>query len=129
MYRYFNRVSVVGSCNYIYSWKSKGLSDENIKAPNTSDYKLLMSNKVFFGAKTKVEFNGSYLKKDKVTYNHGKVVNIYIVYEISRDINISNYPTLKKIVYLVHLVWLKMLTNKNVLDMELDLIDMDFFTT
>ena len=53
MYRYFNRVSVVGSCNYIYSWKSKGLSDENIKAPNTSDYKLLMSNKVFLVLKQK----------------------------------------------------------------------------
>ena len=29
MYTYFNRVSNVGSGNYIYSWKSKGLSAEN----------------------------------------------------------------------------------------------------
>ena len=37
---YFNRVSGVGSGNYVYSWKSKGLSDEDITAPATSDYKL-----------------------------------------------------------------------------------------
>ena len=28
------------SGNYIYFWKSKGLSDENITAPNTSDDKF-----------------------------------------------------------------------------------------
>ena len=40
MYRYFNRVSGVGRGIYIYSWKSKGLSHENITVPTTSDYKL-----------------------------------------------------------------------------------------
>ena len=40
MYRYINRVSCVGSGNYIYSWKSKGLSNESIMAPTTIDYKL-----------------------------------------------------------------------------------------
>ena len=33
MYRYFKRVSGVGSDNYIYFWKSKGSSDENVTAP------------------------------------------------------------------------------------------------
>ena len=33
--------------------------------------------------------------QDKIRYDHGKVVNIYIVYEISKNINISDYPTLK----------------------------------
>ena len=37
MYRYFKRVSRVGSGNYIYFWKSKGLSDENIPALTTID--------------------------------------------------------------------------------------------
>ena len=36
MYRYFQR----GSSNYIYLWKSKGLSDANITAPITSEYRL-----------------------------------------------------------------------------------------
>ena len=30
-----------------------------------------------------------------VTFNQGKIVNIYIFYEISKNINISNYPTLE----------------------------------
>ena len=47
----------------------------------------------YFGAKTKVGFNGNCLKQDKSTNNHGKVVKIYTVYEISRNINISDYPT------------------------------------
>ena len=40
MYRCFQRVSGVSSGNYISFWKSKGLSDDNITAPTTSDYKL-----------------------------------------------------------------------------------------
>ena len=40
MYRCFTRVLGVCTCNYIYFWKSKGLPDENITAPTTSDYKL-----------------------------------------------------------------------------------------
>ena len=33
------------------------------------------------------------MKQDSVTFNHVKVVNIYIFYKISKSINISNYPT------------------------------------
>ena len=29
------------------------------------------------------------LKQDKVTFNHGKIVNIYIVYEVIRIVNIT----------------------------------------
>ena len=35
------------------------------------------------------------LKQDKVTFNHGKVVNISIVYEVSKSINISDYLALE----------------------------------
>ena len=38
MYRYFKRVAGVGSGNYTHFWKSKGLSDENITVPTTTDY-------------------------------------------------------------------------------------------
>ena len=34
-----------------------------------------------------------------MTYAHGKVVNIYIVYEISRNINISDYLTLENCLF------------------------------
>ena len=37
MDKYFKKVSSVGTGNYIYFWKSKGLPDENITAPSTSD--------------------------------------------------------------------------------------------
>ena len=37
MYRYFKRVTGFGSDNYIYSWRSKGLSGKNITAPTTTD--------------------------------------------------------------------------------------------
>ena len=42
-----------------------------------------------------VEFEGSCLKQDKITYDHGKIVNIYIVYGISKYYDISSYPTLE----------------------------------
>ena len=38
--RYFKRVAGFGSGNYIYFWKSKGFSDEDITAPTTTDYSL-----------------------------------------------------------------------------------------
>ena len=40
MCRYFKRVAGVGTGNYIYFWKSKGLSNENITAPTTNYYSL-----------------------------------------------------------------------------------------
>ena len=49
----------------------------------------------YYGSKTRVKFNGSCSKQDKVTYNHGTIVNIYIVYEISKNYNISSYPALE----------------------------------
>ena len=63
----------------------------SIKTPNHS----ITRNLDYYGAKTRVEFNGSCLKQDSVTFNHGKVVKIYIVYEISKNINISDYLTLE----------------------------------
>ena len=46
-----------------------------------------------------MEFNGSCLKEDKVTYNHGKIVKIYIVYEISKNYSISTYPALENCLF------------------------------
>ena len=39
------------------------------------------------------------MKQDSVTFNHGKEVNIYIVYWISNSINISYYPTLENCLF------------------------------
>ena len=39
------------------------------------------------------------MKQDSVTFNHGKIVNIYIAYEINKSINISDYPTLENCLF------------------------------
>ena len=92
MYRYFKRIAGAGSGDYIYFWTSKGLSDETINSITTSNYSItpVLSH---YGTKATVKFSGSCLKQDKATYNHGTMVNLYIVYEISKNYNISSYPT------------------------------------
>ena len=75
IYRYFKRVLGVG--NYIYFWKSKGLSNENITSLSASDYSL-NPQLSYLGTKTRVEFRGSCLKQDKIKFSHGEVVNICI---------------------------------------------------
>ena len=74
------------------------MSDERLSSNVPSNYKITPELS-FYGNKTRVEFNGSYLKQDKVTYKHGKIVNIYIVYEISKNYSISSYPTLKNCLF------------------------------
>ena len=36
----------------------------------------------------RVEFKGSCLKQEKISLDHGKVINIYIVYEINKHFNV-----------------------------------------
>ena len=98
MYRYFKRIAGGVSGNYIYFWKSKGLSDERLDSITASNHKD-SPELSFYGTKTKVEFNGSCLKQDKVTYNHGKIITIYIVYEMSQNYSISSYPTLENCLF------------------------------
>ena len=69
--RNFKRIAGVGSGNYIYFWKSKDLSDERLDFITASNHKITPQLS-FYGTKTKLEFNGSCLKQDQVTYNHGK---------------------------------------------------------
>ena len=74
------------------------MSDERFDSITASNYKITPELS-FYGTKTKVEFNGSCLKQDKVTYNHEKIVNIYIVYEISQKYSISSYATLENCLF------------------------------
>ena len=93
MQRYFKRIEGVGGGNYMYFWKSKGLSDERINS-NTASNHSITPELSFYDTKTRVEYHGSCLKQDKVTYNDGTILNIHIVYEISKNYNIRSYPTL-----------------------------------
>ena len=91
MCRYLKRVD---NSDSVLEWKSKGLSDESIKsssAPNN----FLNSRVSYYGNKMGVIFSESCLKQDEITYTHGRIVNIYIIYEISKNYNISSYPTLE----------------------------------
>ena len=47
------------------------------------------------GTKIRVKCSGSCLKQDKVTFSQQTIVNIYIVYVISKNYNVSSYPTLE----------------------------------
>ena len=85
---------VITNTDYVSSWKSKGLSAGSIKPLTTSD-NIPTPALSYYGTKTRVKFTGSCLKQSKISYNHGKVVNIYIVYELGASSSHVNDPTLK----------------------------------
>ena len=89
---------VITNTDYVSSWKSKGLSAESIKPTTTSDNSLTPILN-YYGTKTRVKFTGSCLKQSKISYTHGKVVNIYIVYELGASSSHNNDPTLKNCLF------------------------------
>ena len=80
--RYFKTVS--DNDSNILSWNSKGLSDESVKPSSTSN-KMLNPSWDFVGTKAKVKINGDCLKQEKITFNYGKILNIYIVHEVEKN--------------------------------------------
>ena len=56
MYRYFKRITGVGSGDYIYYWKSRGLSDENITAPSAPN-SFINPSLEYLGTKERVRFS------------------------------------------------------------------------
>ena len=95
MYRYFKMIT---NTDYISSWKSKGLSAESIKPPTTSDNSLTPVLN-YYGTKTRVKFIGSCLQQLQLSYTHGKVVNIYLAYELGASSSHDNDSTLKKCLF------------------------------
>ena len=93
--RYFKVNTINNVTNYVLSWKSKGPSDEVIKPYATSNNSLTPEISCFYASKIRVKFTGSCLKQDEVIFNHGKVVNIYIVYELGASSSSYSNPTLK----------------------------------
>ena len=74
------------------------MSDESIKAFSTSDNSLrpLID---YYSYNVRVKFNGSILRQPKVTYTHGKSVNIYIVYELGASSSNDDDPALKNCLF------------------------------
>ena len=115
---------MITNTDYVSSWKSKELSAKSIKPLATSDNSFTPALSSY-GAKTGAKFVGSCLKQPKISFTHGKVENIYIVYELCASSSHNNDPTLKKSFILMQLLWLKILIliSKGTLLMELDLIE------
>ena len=84
---------MITNTHYVSSWKSKGLSAESIKPPTTFDNSLIPALN-YCDTKMRVKFPRSCLKQQKIWYTHGKVVNIYIVYELGASISHNNEATL-----------------------------------
>ena len=61
MRKYFKLNTVVGVVDHVLSWQSKGLSNESIKPPTTSNYGL-NPRLSYYGTKIRVQFIGSCLK-------------------------------------------------------------------
>ena len=64
MYKYLKKID---NTECIWAWKSKGLFDESIK-PRTKSDNSLAPGLSYIGDKTKVKFDGGYLKQDKFTF-------------------------------------------------------------
>ena len=75
------------------SWQSKGISNESIIPPTTSNYGLNPKLR-YYGTKTRVQFIRSCLRQPNITFTHGKIANIYIVYELRASSCHINDPTL-----------------------------------
>ena len=76
-------------------WKSKGLFDESIKPPSTSD-KSLSPLIDCLGNKIKLKLNGDWLKQNKLIFPHETIVNIY---EFCASGSFNENPTLKNALF------------------------------
>ena len=94
MRKYFKLNTIVGVIDRVLSWQSKGISNESIKPPTTSNNSL-NPRLSYYGSKIRVQFTRSCLRQPNFAFSHKKVVNIYIVYELGASSSHINDPTLK----------------------------------
>ena len=91
MRKYF--ITSVKDSTYVSSWESKVLPNEKISSIITPNYNRAPSL-AYDNVKIRLKFLGSLLKQDKITYNPGPIVSIYIVYRlrpsITSDITLEN---------------------------------------
>ena len=107
-------------------WKSKGLFKENLEVVSTSDNTLTPSIN-YYRDKARLKFTGSVLQQKTITYNHKKVANLYIVYEIKNVHDTNNYPTLTNVLFgAAKFTKNAILTNINIQDMGSELMVTNF---
>ena len=61
MYRYFKKISGIGSGEYISFWKSKRLFNERINSIIPTNYSIT-PDLSYYGSKIRVKFIGSFFK-------------------------------------------------------------------
>ena len=98
IYRYFKAFSITKYLEHVSEWKSKELSSESFKVISTSDNSLNPTLS-YHGTKIRVKLTGDCLKQTNITYTHGKVVNIYIVYEHGASSSNNSDPTIKNCLF------------------------------
>ena len=74
------------------------MSDENIESPS-APYNFLIPPLNYSVAKIIVRFSGSWLKQNKITCIHRKIINIYIVYGINKNDSTSSDPKLENCLF------------------------------
>ena len=70
---------------------------------------------------------GGYLKQPKLTYTHGKTVNIYIAYELGASSSFNNDPTLKNSLFGAVKLKMLILISNDIQVMVLDLTEKEVF--
>ena len=95
---YFKINTIINAADYLLSWQPKGLSAEAIKPPATSDNSVTKIS-YYYASKIRVKFSRGCLKQDKITLNHGKVANTYIIYELGVSSSNDSDPTLKNCLF------------------------------
>ena len=98
MGKYFKLNSVAGAADYVLSWQSKGISNESIKPPATTNNSLTPELN-YYGTKTRVKFTRSCLKQSDHIYTHKKVVNNNIVYELGASSSKFRHATIKNCLF------------------------------
>ena len=83
---------------YVAEWKSKGLCSESFKVISTSDNSLNPTLN-YYGTKIRVKFTGDCLIQQKTTYNHQKVVNIYIFDSLGASSSNYSDPTIRNCLF------------------------------
>ena len=89
---------MITNTDYVSTWKSKRLSAESIKPPTISNNSLTTVLN-YYVTKTRANFTGSCSKQRQISYTHGKVVNICIVYELGASSSHNNDPTLRNCLF------------------------------
>ena len=74
------------------------MSHNSIKPLSTST-SILNPLLNYVGTISRVKLKGICLKENKISFDHGKILNTYIFYDIYKNFNISSYLTLENCLF------------------------------